>query len=1267
MFDGATTPLLAPRPGGVGTLASWNTLDGEPRLASSGTDGTIRIWDPERGVGIGTPLIGHTAAVWLLTMWRWSGGEILVSTGEDGTIRTWSLGSGDTTGEPIGAPVAGHDGWVRAVAMWNGVGGSPRLASAGTDGAVRIWDPLRGTMVGKPLVEGHDGLAAMASWHGTEGTRLAVADNDGAIRIWDPELRRQVTDVRLEHGAGLWTMVAWIAADGSPRLASAGNDGLIRVWNPDTGAPVGEPLRGHSGWVPTLVTWALPDGGTRLVSAGTDGTIRSWDVETGQPVGEPFAEFAGSLPTLTLWTASNGRGRLTFVGARGAIRTCDLETGVLQGEPLVGHTAGLWALASWDAGMHGRVLAVSGDDAVIRIVNVETGDLVGRPLVGHTAGVWGLVSWRDHAGPRRLASTGDDGTIRIWRPDTSEVLGRPLTGHDGWVPALASWRRPSGEVALVSGGLDGTVRRWDPTAGVQLGEPLLGHTGWVMAVTTWSGSAGPCLASGSADGTIRRWDPETGSPIGEPLTGHTGWVRALITTVDRGGRTLLISASYDGSIRRWDAESGEPVGAPLLGHVGRVAALAAWVMPSGESRLASTGLDGTIRVWDIETGEQIGEPMTGHRGGIWSLICWSEGNDVRLASAGHDGAVRLWDPQRGRVIRTIEVGPVSMWGISDAPTKNDLVGRDRMARVLADQLRRPADAGGSSPAPTVIGIDGPWGCGKTTLMYLVRRHLPPPMPEPPNGGAREQLTVDQVLRQIHRYSDAAPVLPTRPEARPRGVVTAWFNPWAHQSGEQVWAGLANEIIEAAAVVLYPTERERERYWLARNLGRIDRHAIRLTLQRRTRSSILGLATSAAVVAPVAIAIAQLGAPLRIGHEDVPPSWIAILVAVATVIGGVVHTALRRRFGKAAHYLPSELLQGPVLDGLNVGDDDGTVDPAPDPLRRARAGSLYLYQHNIGDIVDDLDTAGYDLVVFVDDLDRCRASTTADVFEAINLFLANVTSRSGLRARFVVGLDSTVVVAHLDSVYGNQQGAVAGLHADDPSPGWAFLRKLIQLPVVVPLILDDGIRAFVDSVTGRDPLPPVADAPAPPPVADAATEHPPVPAAPAAPSAEAAAEPTRLAEAAAPLAPSPPTNPAWPSLELHPGVGDLLVRRIVAQPDRSLREAKRLLNVWQLYVRMLDDIDPVSDPADALTRAQRLLGLSEIVTRWPALQRGLHQLVGSRRGLQLLAAAVDDDDSWRRIVQQLGFIPESGRALVNLRSLLREHDGQRIADLAARLM
>jgi hypothetical protein len=642
----------------------------------------------------------------------------------------------------------------------------------------------------------------------------------------------------------------------------------------------------------------------------------------------------------------------------------------------------------------------------------------------------------------------------------------------------------------------------------------------------------------------------------------------------------------------------------------------------------------------------------------------------------------------------------------------DFLDRQRVATALAEKLYDHAVGPKHiDPGPTVVTIEGPWGCGKSTLMDLVRKG----MPEPPRSTATpRRLTVRSASRLLKDGPpEEPPVIPSR---RSRGVVTAWFNPWAHQSGEQVWAGLVAEIIEAAQPVLYPTENGREHYWFTRNLNRVDRYALRRTLYRRTLSRELTLG-ALGVVASMAIAIAELESTVGIAGHRVQTALIALLLSASFLLLGTVHTLWRYLRGAAGRFLPGELFHGPVSSTVAPDSDPGDpvrAEGLTDPLRRARAGSLYLHQHDVNGLMSDLDREGYELVVFVDDLDRCRAQTTAEVFEAINLFLAGFVSerrRTGLesagdpggslRARFVIGLDPVVVAGHLDRVYDDLYPSAArggatpatGPDADDPSPGWAFLRKLVHLPVLVPQASEVDLLHFVDQVAnayignldtegtgseGSDTEGTGTEGTGSEGTGSEGTGS--------AVAADGAVAVDGVGVGAARVDQPEPTRPAldpprsgaatWLRIK-DPGVRELIRERLAAQPDLSVREAMRQLNLCDLYARVLaateaaDGASSVTGDdaeAQAVARTRHLIILAEIVSRWPSLQGFLHRREAGRSWLQRLAGAADDDERWAAAVRRLPADPAARTpALAELRVLLRDYDGPTVADLAALLL
>jgi hypothetical protein len=276
---------------------------------------------------------------------------------------------------------------------------------------------------------------------------------------------------------------------------------------------------------------------------------------------------------------------------------------------------------------------------------------------------------------------------------------------------------------------------------------------------------------------------------------------------------------------------------------------------------------------------------------------------------------------------------------------------------------------------------------------------------------------------------------------------------------------------------------------------------------------------------------------------------------------------------------------------------------------------------------------------VDDLDRCRALTTAEVFEAINLFLAGFVAErrrtrhhrpgepgSSLRARFVIGLDPVVVASHLDRVYADLYDPDTALDEEDPSRGWAFLRKLVHLPILVPQIPDTEIFRIVDLITGVPPSP----------------------------------------EPPATITPPPAGAVSWKP-QHDPQIQALVHSRLAARPDRSIREATRQLNLWDFYERVLAATQPCGDMASARTRSQHLIILAEIVTRWPALQRFLHRRHSANTGLRTLALAAGGPE-WEETVETvLTGHGTSDETIAALRQILRDHEGAAVADLAIQVL
>jgi WD40 repeat protein len=620
-------------------------------IATGGSDGTVRLWDPVSGQ-CRHRLDIHPDGVWPVSLD--TAGTRLATGDREGLVTVWDT----ATGHPLHR-LPGHTAPVYTTVF------SPdgRILVTGDAAArVRVWDLATGSCTHE--AEGHQGAVYRARFS-PDGSIFATADmgggsEHGTVRIWrtaDTRLLHELTG----HTGRVYTL------DFHPSgtlLASGDTEGRVRLWDPVLGTPAGT-LETFTGAVYQVL---FGDEGKLLAACDSDGAVRVWSVTErrggGQPGGQPGGNSGGQSNvqsgghpgghTVTLrprqpsehrgsaWACAfrPGDGQLLTVGNDGGARIWDAATG--QGKRILrGHGR---RIAGVVFSADGHQLAAAGNDGVVRLWDTRTGQRT-HELVGRGDR---LVSAVFSPAESVLATASNDGDMYLWNPSGGEYLREfdAETEHI-WAAAFSS-----DGVLLATANDDDSVRLWYRSTGAHVSE-LHEHRGRVRSIAFRPAS--DILATGCDDSHVRICDGRTGELLADLAGdfGHTDRVYGVAFGTGADGE-YLVSAGWDSTAIVW--RDGTAVHR-LHGLGGRL-----WTVAAHPTRplVAAAGDDRRILLWDSDTGEQLAD-LAGHTGRVLSVAFSPDG--TTLASGGEDGTVRLWSllPDGPPVMRATLIGVPEGW------------------------------------------------------------------------------------------------------------------------------------------------------------------------------------------------------------------------------------------------------------------------------------------------------------------------------------------------------------------------------------------------------------------------------------------------------------------------------------------------------------------------------------------------------------------------------------------------------------------------------
>lgn len=726
----ADSPLLATT-GEDGTLRIWNrpqpaepvesfaqqitnlvtSRDGK-RLATSGLlNGrpAVVVRDHETGSRIAT-LLGHAAAVRAIQFS--ADGAKLITGSDDKTARVWDLADAKF---PELARFQ-HEAAVTAVTL----NADATIAVSGAaDNSLKSWTVTDGTEARS--FAGHTG-AVIALAMLPDGT--VVSAGDTSMRFWNLANGQQTRTFTAPAAVTAMSL----SPDGAQLVVGSANNSLA-AHNPVNGQALFL-LPGHLTPVRSI---AFSGDGKRLASRSSDGEYRVWD-STGQlqesritASGEP-ALAADQKPPANVFHG------VTFAGETDSLLLSDPgklpgRVSLLLRKLIAPAETSLTSVAFLP---DGQGLVTGGADKIVRLWNTADGEEV-RPFPGHTDAVTSVAVTHDgmqviagsadksvriwmttDAAPvatlaqtsavrslalsqdsSRLAVTGDDGLVRVWDLAARQTLQR-FPGHEGAVAAVSF---AGDSTRLVTGGADKSARVWTVAAQrvFVAGEGPVKETSFIGGGSRFAAVVGEAAQ-------VRIWnqsdDKVTDLAAGEmPLSG-------LAVSPD-GSR--IAAGSADKKVYLWTVANGNP--APVIetpAAVTRLAFAVSQTLPAAEDlryELLVGGADKSVRVYEAGSNRRLEEfattspvsvlsPIAGSRNvltiGEANAAAIHERSLLQIVDA-HAGGVRdlAHSPDGTRLFSGGADGLVRVWDSETAAPVRTLAATSPKPAAAADEETSP--------------------------------------------------------------------------------------------------------------------------------------------------------------------------------------------------------------------------------------------------------------------------------------------------------------------------------------------------------------------------------------------------------------------------------------------------------------------------------------------------------------------------------------------------------------------------------------------------
>jgi WD40 repeat protein/DNA-binding SARP family transcriptional activator len=578
--------------------------------------GIVEIRDVTTGERVLPPFVGHDGDVTDVAFSRDRSG-LLATTGDDGSLKVWN----PSTGRLL-ASVAAEG--TASGPSFSADGSMVAAAWSGDEPSVRVLD-LRAARV---VWTRHMTRAADTALS-PNGDRIAVATIEESGAVVDLETGEREFELKGSGSTGIPGQVSW-SPDGR-FIATAGGEG---IWvYAETGRRLWK-LSGHR-W-PMSLAWSPRSpspGWARLVTGGSEGTANVWDVSgrdrklvdsLSAPEMHAGVKGVAFSPDGTRVMAGDDEAsvvKIWDVGPNGewaSFRSGDVAVITPDGRRVVATTPDGHALKVWDVQLRRPVLTIDPETiGFIEAVDVSPdgaaiaiGGQRGEGVGGEVAGTWDAATGQELFTVRHrfdvldvafsrdgqhLVTAGWDGSakivdrsgrvIRVLRED--DVI-RVLYEDEGYRISAARFSFDGRLIATAASYVRGTkkprVKIWDRERGTVI-QTIEG------AILVDFDPTGPTMVT-AGEQRAEIWDVEGFRRVA--LLG--GPAQDIQVVAYSPGGSLVATGRDDGTIQLFDADTGRE----HLALPGEACAITSLAFSRDGTRLVSTDECNDLRIWALD-------------------------------------------------------------------------------------------------------------------------------------------------------------------------------------------------------------------------------------------------------------------------------------------------------------------------------------------------------------------------------------------------------------------------------------------------------------------------------------------------------------------------------------------------------------------------------------------------------------------------------------------------------------------------------------------